>query len=388
MTPQQHRRAHRFTAALAAGPAAAAMLCGAGASAAGAGQTGVSPMGFLALGFGGETIVRRLVDVRLQNGNGEPLYLGYKLTYHWLGLPFAVSTDGYVLAVRGKDVLYEIDKQRLEEWQQQGHVPAPLPEFELSISDYVLGYLAWLVLAALALVYGARGIVRRRGVASRAPIAPTIAPPVAPPVDGVPPVTSVAPAAGPRSMAGSIAQTDIATAPGACAPHAEPHQPEPHQPGSHLHERRGMPTKPLEERTSTAPPHIAMAAAPANPAPSISPVPSLASVDASPARETTVVRLGPVVRQPRLTVVPPAPPAAASTDVVAGPSQPLDRTVYRPDAAPRSAATLHALKVPMPASEASAPAPVVAIKPVDTPPPPVPKARIRVKAVSCNSRSA
>lgn len=129
------------------------------------------------LNFGAETVVRRLADVRLQNATGEPLYLGYKLTYQWFGLPYAVSTNGYALAVQGKPESYPIEKSRLLEWQGAGYVPTPLPEYRLTLADYALGYLAWLVSGALLMVYAARALIetkRRKRTAARQAASPAI----------------------------------------------------------------------------------------------------------------------------------------------------------------------------------------------------------------------
>jgi hypothetical protein len=128
----------------------------------------VSTASARAINFGPETVVRHLQDVQLQTGSGEPLYLGYRVVYHWFGLPYAVSGGGYVLGVRGKNVHYEVDSARISEWQAQGHVPSPLPQYKFSIADYVLGYLAWIVAGLMSAWYGARFLLGRRATATTA----------------------------------------------------------------------------------------------------------------------------------------------------------------------------------------------------------------------------
>lgn len=61
--------------------------CFAAAFAALAVASAATPASAATFNTGPETVVRHLQDVRLQNGSGEPLYLGYKVTYHWFGLP-------------------------------------------------------------------------------------------------------------------------------------------------------------------------------------------------------------------------------------------------------------------------------------------------------------
>lgn len=99
--------------------------------------------------IGSEEVLRPLQDVRLQNGNGEPLYLGYRISFHWLGLPYAVSNDGYILGMKGKTSHIVIGQGRLAEWQAQGHLPSPLPSYRLGIADHLLGNLLWIVLAGV-----------------------------------------------------------------------------------------------------------------------------------------------------------------------------------------------------------------------------------------------
>lgn len=115
-----------------------------------------SNAGAAKLNVGPEAIVRHIQDVRLQNATGEPLFLGYKITFHWLGLPYSLSNDGYVLGVKGKPVHYAIQATQLAEWQAQGYVPSTLPAHRLSLADHVLGSLLWITLGLVAGCYGVR----------------------------------------------------------------------------------------------------------------------------------------------------------------------------------------------------------------------------------------
>ncbi len=121
----------------------------------------VAPASALTVKLGPEIVVRPLQDVRLQTGRGDPLVLAYKLTFHWLGLPYSMSSDGLVLGVKGGTDHFALDSNRLAQWQAQGHLPTPLPSYRPGIEDYVLGHLLWIVLALVAAWFG-RSIVSTR----------------------------------------------------------------------------------------------------------------------------------------------------------------------------------------------------------------------------------
>jgi hypothetical protein len=127
------------------------------------------PAGAATFNTGPETVVRHLQDVRLQNGSGEPLYLGYKVTYHWFGLPYAVSRGGFVFGVKDKPTQYDVEEAQVAEWQAQGHVPSPLPVYNLSAADYVLGYLMWIVAGLMVLWYGGKALLFHRPAKSAPP---------------------------------------------------------------------------------------------------------------------------------------------------------------------------------------------------------------------------
>lgn len=166
--------------------------------------------------LGPEEKLRSLEDVRLQTSAKEALFIGHKVTFYWLGLPFTFSDDGYILGVKGKQVYYPLDKNKLGEWQAQGLLPNPLPAYELSAADYVFGHLLWVVLAASGLWTGARALYarRRRKPPAASPVAPVVAPASAPPARvaqavGVPPPVKApqSPAVAPVPEKAAVAPT-------------------------------------------------------------------------------------------------------------------------------------------------------------------------------------
>jgi hypothetical protein len=92
--------------------------------------------------FGTEDHLRPIQDVAFKGPKGEALYLGYKFSYHCFILPYSVSDEGYVLGVKGTDTTYyRLTKAQIEQLQASGQLPSPLPSYQLSTSDYVMGHM-------------------------------------------------------------------------------------------------------------------------------------------------------------------------------------------------------------------------------------------------------
>lgn len=133
------RLAGRLRACLAAIGLSALGMIAISAPASAAGKGGLK--------FGAEEVLRELQSVRIQSRDGEPMYLGYKVSFHWFGLPYSVTNDGYVLGVKGKNAFVSLDADRISKWQAEGFLPSPMPPHELGLVDYILGHLLWLTLA-------------------------------------------------------------------------------------------------------------------------------------------------------------------------------------------------------------------------------------------------
>lgn len=147
--------AARHLGRLAAPALAALMLAGLAA-----------PASAATIHLGPEELLRPLQDVRLQNAKGEAMYLGYKVSFHWLGLPYRVTNDGYVLGVKGRASYVAVDGSNLGQWQAQGYLPSPLPTYELSLADHILGNMLWIVIAMVTGWYALRTwLARRAGLA-------------------------------------------------------------------------------------------------------------------------------------------------------------------------------------------------------------------------------
>jgi tetratricopeptide (TPR) repeat protein len=102
--------------------------------------------------FGTKEYLQPIQDVAAKGPNGESLYLGYKYSFYSFIMPYALSDDGYILGVKDRDVYYRLDQGRIAQFQAKGLLPTPLPPYELSAIDYVMGHLLWGVGVVIAAV--------------------------------------------------------------------------------------------------------------------------------------------------------------------------------------------------------------------------------------------
>lgn len=108
--------------------------------------------------FGTQDHLVKIQDVDIKGPAGETLYLGHKYAQHAFIAPYMLSDDGYILGVAGQNRYYKLDAKMIEQFQASGKLPKPLPPYEISIIDYLFGYLLWIVLAVLAvsIYFGSR----------------------------------------------------------------------------------------------------------------------------------------------------------------------------------------------------------------------------------------
>ena len=104
---------------------------------------------FALVQFGTQETTHILQDVRLKGAQGEQLYLGYMTRTQSFLLPMYVSDAGYVLGIKGdRERYFKMPAgAELARLQQAGALPKPLPPYRLTVGDYVMGYLLWIVLA-------------------------------------------------------------------------------------------------------------------------------------------------------------------------------------------------------------------------------------------------
>jgi len=95
---------------------------------------------------------------------GQQPCLGFKFSVSWLGLPYWVSDDGYVLATEGGKQYIQLDPAMIQELQASSRLPTPLPAYQLPLEWRIGGFSLWIVIG-LAAIASAVSVARRRRLA-------------------------------------------------------------------------------------------------------------------------------------------------------------------------------------------------------------------------------
>ena len=109
-----------------------------------------APAHALKVMFGTRDYLVTIQDVDIKGPAGETLYLGHKYAHHSFIAPYMLSDDGYILGVVGQNRYFKLDASLIEQFQASGKLPKPLPPYEISIIDYLFGYMLWLIIAGIA----------------------------------------------------------------------------------------------------------------------------------------------------------------------------------------------------------------------------------------------
>lgn len=114
--------------------------------------------------FGTNQSVRIIEDIPLQGPQGEDLYLGHVVETHYFLLGTYVVDGGYVLGIKGNhESFYPIpDEEKLTLAQKESMLPDPLPTYELTTFDYIIGYSLWLAIAFFALWAGIKSTLNKK----------------------------------------------------------------------------------------------------------------------------------------------------------------------------------------------------------------------------------
>ncbi len=101
--------------------------------------------------FGRQEEIRCIRDVEIHGADDEPLCLAFKTTTFHVGAGVYFHDDGYVLKARAwhQDRYYPLDAATIQAHQSTGALPTPLPAYPIPVGDYVWGYLAWIIVAAM-----------------------------------------------------------------------------------------------------------------------------------------------------------------------------------------------------------------------------------------------
>jgi tetratricopeptide (TPR) repeat protein len=117
--------------------------------------------------FGTQEYLRSIQDVAIKGPGGEDLYLGYKYSFYSFVMPYSLSDDGYILGVKGRDSYIRLDKASIEKFQTSGLLPSPLPAYELSTLDYVMGHALWGALVIMAAIFVIKRLRKKRWLKQR-----------------------------------------------------------------------------------------------------------------------------------------------------------------------------------------------------------------------------
>lgn len=113
--------------------------------------------------FGPHHDDRRIALVRARNANGEQMFIGHRVTFNWFILPYGVSDGGYVLTSKDGSNARRLEPALRDVLQKQGLLPTPLPAYEMSFVDRLLGNALWIVLL-LVTAWRTRVELAKRGI--------------------------------------------------------------------------------------------------------------------------------------------------------------------------------------------------------------------------------
>ncbi len=118
----------------------------------------VKSLGFAGMLFGSDEKIEKIQDLE-----GTDYKLSHKFTLHFFIAGIYLSDDGYVLQKKTDfSGYYPLDNEKIQELQQNGMLPSPLPKYSISFWEYLFGYSLWLVIAfALFWVVGIPLILAR-----------------------------------------------------------------------------------------------------------------------------------------------------------------------------------------------------------------------------------
>ncbi|MDR3213274.1 MAG: hypothetical protein LBT71_05060 [Azoarcus sp.] len=117
--------------------------------------------------FGSDFDITFLVDTGLKanaEGKNVTLKLGHKKSLEYLFAPYTIKDDGLVLYYQESPKSYYIldmpEGEELQQLQKEGLLPDPLPITEMTVQDYLFGYLLEIIILGLV-VYGIWKKVKR-----------------------------------------------------------------------------------------------------------------------------------------------------------------------------------------------------------------------------------
>jgi len=98
--------------------------------------------------FGDSESLHKIQSIDMSGPKGEKLYLANRTITKFVLLGVYLSDKGYVLAVENDSAkgYYPLDVELIKKLQAENLLPTPLPEYRISIWDYLFGYSLWITL--------------------------------------------------------------------------------------------------------------------------------------------------------------------------------------------------------------------------------------------------
>ena len=101
--------------------------------------------------------------------------MGYRTTITWFVLGIYLKDQGYILAVTGNRTegacvgneegqYYDLNEDGITSFQSEGSLPIPLPNYEIDVLFYVIGYSLWLIIAGIAGYSGLKRVFKKKSV--------------------------------------------------------------------------------------------------------------------------------------------------------------------------------------------------------------------------------
>ncbi len=114
--------------------------------------------------FGHYEDTHKIVDVKLLGANDEKLFLGYKTDSFYLEAGVFIKDKGYILGVEGGEgSYYPIPTgEDLKSYQDNNLLPNPLPQYNIPIKDYLIGYSLWIIAFLFAAYYIGTYMAKRK----------------------------------------------------------------------------------------------------------------------------------------------------------------------------------------------------------------------------------
>jgi hypothetical protein len=125
--------------------------------------------------IGYDDCLHKLQDLELKDPEGEELFLGYRTTITWFVFGIYLKDQGYILAVKGNRTegacvgneegqYYDLNEDDITRLQSEGSLPIPLPNYEIDVLFYALGYSLWLIIAGIAGFSGLISVFKKKSV--------------------------------------------------------------------------------------------------------------------------------------------------------------------------------------------------------------------------------